>query len=67
MLMILFWCQITLLLPKERMIENLSLTPTFFLDHLIIIDPPIASTSSALSTSIRGFATLSGFRGTIDS
>ncbi|GAA5827339.1 hypothetical protein JCM11251_003772 [Rhodosporidiobolus azoricus] len=51
----------TLLLPAEKQGSAMSLAPAFFLDHLILLDPSVSSTSSTPSP--QGFATLSGLRG----
>lgn len=55
-----------LLLPAEKLPGVLRVSPAFFLDHMVWIDPPVASTSRTGVDSGRGIVTLSGFRGTID-
>ncbi|KAM0750725.1 hypothetical protein T439DRAFT_380596 [Meredithblackwellia eburnea MCA 4105] len=54
----------TLLLPAEKLPAPAFMTPAFFLDHLAVVEPPPASTSTR-SPPPRSFATLSGFRGLI--
>ena len=58
-----------MLLPAEKLSSLASLTPALLLDHLILADTArsVASTSSLSTQPVRGFATLSGFRGVIDS
>ncbi|GAA6011840.1 hypothetical protein JCM10207_004262 [Rhodosporidiobolus poonsookiae] len=51
----------TLLLPAEKLDPSLALNAPFFLDHLVLLDPPAPSTSSAPRP--QGFVTLSGLRG----
>jgi hypothetical protein len=54
--------QVTLLLPAEKLPSTIQLTPAFFLDHLALFE----KTPNASSELPRGgFATLSGFRGTL--
>lgn len=48
--------KVTLLLPAEKLMPTMQLTPAFFLDHLVIFEP-------SPSASPEGFATLSGFKG----
>ncbi|BGP17584.1 hypothetical protein JCM10213_001232 [Rhodosporidiobolus nylandii] len=51
----------TLLLPAEKLDLASPISPTFLLDHLILLDPPTPSTSA--SPAAQGFATLGGLRG----
>ncbi|ORY65625.1 hypothetical protein BCR35DRAFT_308555 [Leucosporidium creatinivorum] len=54
--------KITLLLPAEKLLPTMQITPAFFLDHLAVFESsPSASTEAPRG----GFATLSGFRGTL--
>ncbi|GAA5982476.1 hypothetical protein JCM11641_006127 [Rhodosporidiobolus odoratus] len=53
--------KITLLLPAEKAGPASMISAAFLLDHLVLLDPPAPSTSSA--PVVQGFATLSGLRG----
>ncbi|KAL8287602.1 hypothetical protein RQP46_003460 [Phenoliferia psychrophenolica] len=59
--------KVTLCLPAEKLPVQAMLTPAFFLDHLAVIEPspPVASTSTAAPAPL-AFATLSGFRGAME-
>ncbi|KAI5478917.1 VPS9 domain protein [Pseudohyphozyma bogoriensis] len=57
--------KVTLLLPAERLPSATLLTPAFFMDHMVIFEQPITSPSA--DGRWRGFATLSGLRGVMDS
>lgn len=54
--------QVTLLLPAEKLLPTMQLTPTLFLDHLAIFESPSSSPDAGRG----GFATLSGFRGRLE-
>ncbi|BGO92611.1 hypothetical protein NBRC10512_004290 [Rhodotorula toruloides] len=54
--------KITLLLPAEKLDSPSQLTPSFVLDHLVLLDPPASGSSAAIE---RPFVTLSGVRGVI--
>lgn len=57
--------KVTLCLPAEKLLYQSQLTPAFFLDHLVLLEPvPESAQERPL---IRGFATLTGFRGTMAS
>ncbi|GAA5889523.1 hypothetical protein JCM6882_007057 [Rhodosporidiobolus microsporus] len=51
----------TLLLPAEKLETAQSVSPSFLLDHIVLLDPSVPSSSSTPAP--RGFATLSGLRG----
>ncbi|KAK4335731.1 Cystathionine beta-lyase [Rhodotorula toruloides] len=52
----------TLLLPAEKLESPAQLTPSFVLDHLVLLDPPASGSSAAIE---RPFVTLSGLRGVL--
>lgn len=55
--------QVTLLLPAEQMLPTVQLTPALFLDHMALFESP----SGTSNIGQHAFATLSGFRGRMES
>lgn len=54
-----------MILPAEKLDATSQLTSGFLLDHLVLLDAPSSTSTSAHLAVERGFATLSGLRGVL--
>ncbi|GAA5902027.1 hypothetical protein JCM5296_007558 [Sporobolomyces johnsonii] len=59
--------KVTLLLPAEKSDSVAQITPATLLDHLVLLDPPVPSTSNSKLPPTQGFVTLSGLKGVLTS
>ncbi|CEQ41225.1 SPOSA6832_02914 [Sporobolomyces salmonicolor] len=59
--------KVTLLLPADKSDSAAQLPPATLLDHLILLDPPVPSTSNSKLPPTQGFVTLSGLKGVLTS